>query len=257
MSMFKTVGSASSEQPTSKQANMAQRVVKRPQSDSSHSSAEDMQWWFPTLGSSSSHSHSNSSASGTKQSDGGEQRGGEDAVEAGTGGAASSSELMAMVGARAEGLDTLDTTDDQLRSICMDILTEIPKDKEGRPTSIGTIGHFKNECTPCCYWYRGICRNGVACRNCHMMHEGQKAKKLRPSKQARQKAARQKGGETPSSDPASSTFRALLEPAVPSAPGPVDRQAAELKVTVGVLQQVVQQSGYKVSTPHRGTKLRL
>jgi len=53
--------------------------------------------------------------------------------------------------------------------------------------SRGSAGHAEGTCKPCAYWFKGCCAHGTACRHCHLPHDGQKPKRLRPSKQARQR----------------------------------------------------------------------
>ncbi|CAJ1359473.1 unnamed protein product [Effrenium voratum] len=71
---------------------------------------------------------------------------------------------------------------------CKEILDGIPKDEAGRLTSFGSSAHGQGTCKPCAYWFKGCCQNGVACHNCHFIHEGQRPKRLRP-KQAKSKGA--------------------------------------------------------------------
>jgi len=65
------------------------------------------------------------------------------------------------------------------------LLTQIPRKTDGALTSVGSIGHESGNCRPCAYWFKGICSQSLACSSCHMTHDGQKCKRLRPSKQAR------------------------------------------------------------------------
>jgi len=67
------------------------------------------------------------------------------------------------------------------------LLTQVPRGPNGELTSIGSITHAAAECTPCAYWYKGVCTRAVTCCHCHLPHERQKSKRLRPSKQTRQR----------------------------------------------------------------------
>lgn len=74
-----------------------------------------------------------------------------------------------------------------------DVLQNIPRDSSGQLTSVGSIAHADSSCSPCAYWFKGVCAHGVACRHCHLVHDGQKRKRLRPSKQARQRIRKRQG----------------------------------------------------------------
>mmetsp|Transcript_21784 Transcript_21784/g.49586 ORF Transcript_21784/g.49586 Transcript_21784/m.49586 type:complete len:193 (-) Transcript_21784:59-637(-) len=66
----------------------------------------------------------------------------------------------------------------------------IPRNANGELTSIGSSGHVAGDCFPCGYWFKGICKYGVKCTSCHFVHEGQKSKRLRPSKHVRKRMRR-------------------------------------------------------------------
>eukprot|EP00747_Dinoflagellata_sp_TGD_P165305 gnl/TRDRNA2_/TRDRNA2_186401_c0_seq1.p1 gnl/TRDRNA2_/TRDRNA2_186401_c0~~gnl/TRDRNA2_/TRDRNA2_186401_c0_seq1.p1 ORF type:complete len:488 (-),score=55.50 gnl/TRDRNA2_/TRDRNA2_186401_c0_seq1:64-1422(-) len=70
-----------------------------------------------------------------------------------------------------------------------------PEDTNGEFPSVGSEKHVSGECLPCVYWFKGICANGKDCRHCHFLHEGQKNKRIRPSKQTRQRLAAKKKAE--------------------------------------------------------------
>lgn len=65
------------------------------------------------------------------------------------------------------------------------LLAQIPRTVNGDLASVGSILHERGECSPCAYWFKGICKYSVSCTYCHVLHEGQKSKRLRPSKQTR------------------------------------------------------------------------
>lgn len=62
----------------------------------------------------------------------------------------------------------------------------IPRSERGELTSHGSIKHSSGQCAPCIFWFRGQCKRSVNCSYCHMVHENQKAKRIRPSKRFRQ-----------------------------------------------------------------------
>lgn len=64
-------------------------------------------------------------------------------------------------------------------------LATIPRNETNALTSIGSTQHLSGACTPCAYWFKGICKYSIACHYCHFVHPGQKSKRLRPSKQTR------------------------------------------------------------------------
>mmetsp|Transcript_80355 Transcript_80355/g.186589 ORF Transcript_80355/g.186589 Transcript_80355/m.186589 type:complete len:320 (-) Transcript_80355:111-1070(-) len=70
---------------------------------------------------------------------------------------------------------------------CRELLARIPRNERGELTSIGSIGHEAGQCNACPFWFKGVCLNGLACRNCHFLHDGQRPRRLRPSKQARER----------------------------------------------------------------------
>eukprot|EP00746_Dinoflagellata_sp_MGD_P020875 gnl/MRDRNA2_/MRDRNA2_14867_c0_seq1.p1 gnl/MRDRNA2_/MRDRNA2_14867_c0~~gnl/MRDRNA2_/MRDRNA2_14867_c0_seq1.p1 ORF type:complete len:217 (+),score=39.79 gnl/MRDRNA2_/MRDRNA2_14867_c0_seq1:91-741(+) len=66
------------------------------------------------------------------------------------------------------------------------LLSKIPRDEDGRLTSIGSIEHDPESgveyCKPCVFWFRTRCNKGIFCEYCHFRHVGQKAKRIRKSK---------------------------------------------------------------------------
>eukprot|EP00930_Biecheleria_cincta_P083006 TRINITY_DN72649_c0_g1_i1.p1 TRINITY_DN72649_c0_g1~~TRINITY_DN72649_c0_g1_i1.p1 ORF type:complete len:272 (-),score=32.65 TRINITY_DN72649_c0_g1_i1:249-1064(-) len=66
------------------------------------------------------------------------------------------------------------------------VLGQIPRNDEGEITSIGSLKHSLGTCTPCIFWFRGNCRNSLSCMFCHLRHPGQKGKRHKPNKRARQ-----------------------------------------------------------------------
>jgi hypothetical protein len=53
--------------------------------------------------------------------------------------------------------------------------------------SIGSSKHHTGECSPCVFWLKRSCVKGVECDYCHMQHQGQKYKRIRPSKRTRRR----------------------------------------------------------------------
>jgi len=70
------------------------------------------------------------------------------------------------------------------------LLQRVPLDEDGRFTSVGAIKHAAGQCRPCLFWFRGSCGRSVQCSFCHIVHEGQTDKRVRPSKRQRERAAR-------------------------------------------------------------------
>lgn len=60
--------------------------------------------------------------------------------------------------------------------------SEIPPDDL---PSVGSAGHFTKQCKPCVFLYNGICLKGVRCQFCHISHEADAYKRVRPSKRTR------------------------------------------------------------------------
>jgi len=77
------------------------------------------------------------------------------------------------------------------------MLANIPRDRCGNLTSLGSVGHDHGACNPCPFWFKDVCLNGLACHHCHFIHDGQRPRRLRPSKQGR---ARLKKRLEPSSE---------------------------------------------------------
>jgi len=70
---------------------------------------------------------------------------------------------------------------------CAHLFGQIPRDEDGRLTSIGSISHEVGACHPCAFWFKGVCGNAALCRSCHYVHAGQRGRRLRRSKQARKR----------------------------------------------------------------------
>uniref|UniRef100_A0A7S2QN32 C3H1-type domain-containing protein n=1 Tax=Zooxanthella nutricula TaxID=1333877 RepID=A0A7S2QN32_9DINO len=85
-----------------------------------------------------------------------------------------------------------------LPPLSLDLLTSVPYNEDGLMTSVGSIDHFSGRCRPCAYWFKGVCGRGIACQRCHFVHQGQKGKRLRPSKQMRDRLRRQGWDESTS-----------------------------------------------------------
>jgi len=65
------------------------------------------------------------------------------------------------------------------------LLSKIPRNDRGEISSIGSIGHATNECSPCIFWFKKSCAKGLHCDYCHFQHKGQRNKRIRPSKKTR------------------------------------------------------------------------
>lgn len=66
------------------------------------------------------------------------------------------------------------------------LLGQVPRDAQGNLTSIGTMMHEAGTCRPCLFWFKGQCSKDVSCNYCHLVHDGQKSKRIRPSKRTRE-----------------------------------------------------------------------
>lgn len=55
---------------------------------------------------------------------------------------------------------------------------------EGFP-SLGSAGHASNMCKPCVFLYNGMCLKGTRCQFCHIPHDAEQVKRVRPSKRTR------------------------------------------------------------------------
>jgi hypothetical protein len=75
------------------------------------------------------------------------------------------------------------------------ILEQIPINDRGEFSSVGSIRHHVNECSPCLFWFRNSCTRGIFCEYCHMKHKYQKNKRIRPSKKTRMLARAHAGHE--------------------------------------------------------------
>lgn len=65
-------------------------------------------------------------------------------------------------------------------------LERIPRNEEGKISSIGSMyDHFEGTCSPCIFWFRGECSNGILCKWCHFQHEGQKNRRYKPNRRVR------------------------------------------------------------------------
>jgi hypothetical protein len=69
------------------------------------------------------------------------------------------------------------------------VLQQIPRNDDGQITSVGSFGHQGDgsQCAPCVFWFKNSCGKGINCAYCHFRHEGQKTKRIRPSKKTREK----------------------------------------------------------------------
>lgn len=65
------------------------------------------------------------------------------------------------------------------------VLQKVPRNDQGEISSIGSILHASNTCSPCLFWFRKSCSKSIQCGYCHFRHAGQKNKRIRPSRKAR------------------------------------------------------------------------
>lgn len=74
---------------------------------------------------------------------------------------------------------------------------DVPSDDEPSPVtgvldplnlpSLGSAEHGRGNCLPCHFWFSATCVKGYNCRFCHLVHAGQKKKRIRPSKRTRER----------------------------------------------------------------------
>lgn len=62
---------------------------------------------------------------------------------------------------------------------------DIPLDRHGNPTSIGSIVHASGTCKPCAFVHTCMCTSGIQCEFCHFPHK--RGKHPRPSKKKRER----------------------------------------------------------------------
>lgn len=85
------------------------------------------------------------------------------------------------------------------------VLELIPRNDAGELASVGSLQHSIATCTPCIFWFRGMCTKSLKCPFCHFSHPGQRVKK--PNKRTRElmrAAKKNKEGEeeTATTEPA-------------------------------------------------------
>jgi len=61
----------------------------------------------------------------------------------------------------------------------------LASDVAGGLPSIGSIGHHQDMCKPCVFLYNGVCLKAARCQFCHMAHNPEKVRRVRPSKRTR------------------------------------------------------------------------
>eukprot|EP00931_Biecheleriopsis_adriatica_P096922 TRINITY_DN70659_c0_g1_i1.p1 TRINITY_DN70659_c0_g1~~TRINITY_DN70659_c0_g1_i1.p1 ORF type:complete len:245 (-),score=45.00 TRINITY_DN70659_c0_g1_i1:35-769(-) len=136
-----------------------------------------------------------------------------------------------------------DEEQEQLESSCLYILDSIPRDEEGRLTSLGSVHHASGTCRPCVYWAQGNCMRSVSCYSCHFSHPAAQERKFKQAwKRAAQKlddpiahhAAMQRMDQD---------HKTMLS--LPCVPGQVNKD--QVKVTVSALQAAVVAHGYQVA----------
>lgn len=68
------------------------------------------------------------------------------------------------------------------------LLDRVPRDSNGELTSIGSLKHEDNACSPCLFWKQHRCKKGMLCEFCHMeQHRNEKVKSIRASKSTRER----------------------------------------------------------------------
>jgi len=51
--------------------------------------------------------------------------------------------------------------------------------------SVGSLQHARGICKPCLFWYRGLCHKNWRCDFCHIPHDLDTVRRVRPSKKTR------------------------------------------------------------------------
>mmetsp|Transcript_111899 Transcript_111899/g.316850 ORF Transcript_111899/g.316850 Transcript_111899/m.316850 type:complete len:319 (+) Transcript_111899:75-1031(+) len=94
-------------------------------------------------------------------------------------------------GASFGGEETEDLTQQEIRVLTpldLEVLKQhpdIPLDRHGNPTSIGSIVHHSGTCKPCAFVHTCMCTSGIQCEFCHFPHK--RGKHPRPSKKKRER----------------------------------------------------------------------
>jgi len=73
---------------------------------------------------------------------------------------------------------------DLMRLFEQGLLTEIPRNEEGKLSSLGSRSHATGTCSPCVFWSRNQCWKGLSCPHCHFQHP--QRRKSKPHRQARE-----------------------------------------------------------------------
>jgi len=102
-----------------------------------------------------------------------------------------------------------------------DLKEHVPLDVTGSLTSIGSIMHYlkpaAEHCKPCVFWMQPACKNGPMCAYCHVFHSNQQFKKLRASRNTRNKEREAKlGRDNTGCSSVASTADLLSEQSSPS-----------------------------------------
>jgi len=58
--------------------------------------------------------------------------------------------------------------------------------RQGPPETAGSIGHNEGLCKPCVFWHKGVCFKKSDCTFCHLQHDAERIRHVRPSKSTRQ-----------------------------------------------------------------------
>eukprot|EP00418_Pyrodinium_bahamense_P076207 CAMPEP_0179069196 /NCGR_PEP_ID=MMETSP0796-20121207/30385_1 /TAXON_ID=73915 /ORGANISM="Pyrodinium bahamense, Strain pbaha01" /LENGTH=332 /DNA_ID=CAMNT_0020766259 /DNA_START=110 /DNA_END=1108 /DNA_ORIENTATION=+ len=56
----------------------------------------------------------------------------------------------------------------------------------GQVETAGSYGHSQGQCKPCVFWHKGVCFKKSDCGFCHLKHEDERVRQVRPSKSTRQ-----------------------------------------------------------------------
>jgi len=73
------------------------------------------------------------------------------------------------------------------------LLDLVPTGTKGELLSVGSLLHNMESrtCRPCVFWFQNLCNKDFYCTYCHIVHDGQKKKKIRASKSTRRRVRQQ------------------------------------------------------------------
>lgn len=67
------------------------------------------------------------------------------------------------------------------------VVSKVEPEVHALVMSLGSGAHFEGKCKPCLFWYEGHCTKGETCQFCHIPHDAQQVRRVRPSKKTRER----------------------------------------------------------------------